>query len=398
MPLIMPNDDHHNIKFPVFNLGFRIFFLLAGIYAIFSMLIWMIAFTYPEISFPFHTHLMSYQWHAHEMLYGYSLAVIAGFLLTAVKNWTGIATLHGICLMLLALFWLLARIAFFIGYMPIAAIFDILFSGYFILAISVPIIKAKQWMQFAIITKLILLLIAHLAFYASILGYFKAGVFLGTYAGLLLIIGLVMMISRRVVPFFIERGLDTPISINNFKIIDGSILLLFLFFFITELFQYAAFSAYLASILFILNAIRLIKWHTLALWKKPLLWSLYLALWSICLGFLLSASHYFFNTSQFLAYHAFAYGGIGLMTISMMSRVALGHTGREVHHPPKAMRSAFILLTIGAIIRFIIPLLTASYYSIWIVSSQILWIIAFSIFCYQYIPMLIQARVDGQFG
>ncbi|MCG8380416.1 MAG: NnrS family protein, partial [Proteobacteria bacterium] len=134
------------------------------------------------------------------------------------------------------------------------------------------------------------------------------------------------------------------------------------------------------------------------IWKKPLLWSLYLAMIFIDLGFLLIAAGLVTDVSRYLAIHAFAYGGMGLMTLGMMSRVSLGHTGRDIHAPPAAMTAAFLLLTAGAVCRVLLPLFIIDYYVIFIMLSQVLWVSAFLIFVIAYAPMLYRPRIDGRSG
>jgi uncharacterized protein involved in response to NO len=125
---------------------------------------------------------------------------------------------------------------------------------------------------------------------------------------------------------------------------------------------------------------------------------LFIAFLFIDLGFLLIALSPFIDLPSIRVIHAFSFGGIGVMTLSMMARVILGHTGRNVQNPPGAMIWAFVALIMGAVVRVILPLIAADHYLIWIAVSQILWIIAFLIFVVVYAPMLIKPRIDGQFG
>ena len=152
-------------KFALFNLGFRPFFLGASIFAILSITSWMLVyFSYLHI---ITTNISISQWHAHEMLYGYGMAVVAGFLLTAVKNWTGIPTLFGKPLMLLFLLWCIARVLFLFGstLLPWVAMADLLFGLMLIISIAMPIFKAKQWKQLAVVSKVILLWVGNIVFY-----------------------------------------------------------------------------------------------------------------------------------------------------------------------------------------------------------------------------------------
>lgn len=395
-------DDINFHKFgslPLFNLGFRCFFLGAGVYAIFSIVAWAALYFY---QIPMNDYLITpFQWHAHEMIYGYGMAVIAGFLLTAVKNWTGIQTLQGRPLIVLFGLWLIARLLFISGASGVlaAGLFDILFSLVLIYALAGPIIKTKQWTQVAILSKVILLVVFNLLFYLGALDVIDRGAYLGTYGGLYLLVGLILTMGRRVLPFFIEKGVDYPVKLFNSRILDLSSLFLFVAFFVSELFFVnPGFSAYLALGLFAVSAIRLIGWHTPGIWHKSLLWSLYLAAWFICFGFLLIAGVYFFRLSGLPGIHALAYGGVGLITLSMMTRVTLGHTGRDVSRPPLYMAYAFAVLIVGALIRVLMPMIAPSAYAFWIGLSQLLWAGAFLIFSIKLIPMLVKPRVDGALG
>ncbi len=378
-------------KFSFFELGFRPFFLGAALYAAISILIWLLVYSM-GFQMPQST-ISSMQWHAHEMIYGYSIAVIAGFLLTATKNWTGIQTINGKPLLVLACVWIAARIALFSGQIMAAAILDLFFTLWLSQAIVTPIIKAKQWSQLAVVVKLLLLLVTNALFYFGAIGMLDQGINWGIYGGLYLVVGLILMMARRVVPFFIERGVDETVTLKNSKILDLSSLVLFLIFVVLELGNLSPmYSAYIATMLFIVNAIRLINWHTMGIWQKPLLWSLYLAIWFICVGFLLFGLSYFLGISKFIAIHAFSYAGIGAITLGMMSRVGLGHSGRDVSNPPKTVGIALAVLILGAIVRVFMPLIDSSHYALWIVISQALWILAFLIFFVVYLPLLTKAK------
>ena len=148
----------------------------------------------------------------------------------------------------------------------------------------------------------------------------------------------------------------------------------------------------------LLHAWRLLGWHTKGIWKKSLLWSLYLGYAWLVAGFALKALTYWSMINPMLAIHAFTYGGVGMITLSMMARVALGHTGRDVFHPPKVLALLFLILLAGAVTRVVLPLLTTGSYAMWVMVSQWLWITAFSGFVLLYAPMLVKGRVDGKYG
>lgn len=383
----------------LFNLGFRPFFLGAGLFAVISIALWL-AFFLGLFTLPAGP-ISSFQWHAHEMLYGYSMAVIAGFLLTAVSNWTGLPTPKGIKLALLFGLWAAARILFSLGepYLIASAICDLLFTSILLIVLSRLIIQSKQHKQFAVIAKLLLMIICNLMFFLGVYGVVEDGLLWGIYGALYTVVSLILTIGRRVLPFFIERGVDKPVQLFNSRWLDLSSLFAVLVFFISELvLKNQALSAYTALIVAIVNGVRLIGWHTPGIWKKSLLWSVYLSFWFICFGFLLFAGSYFFSVPKHLAIHALAYGGIGLATLSMMSRIALGHTGRNINNPPKAISIAFILFIAGTFIRVVLPLLNTFDYINLLKISQLLWIIVFIIFTVVYLPILIKPRPDAQSG
>lgn len=395
----MNNINTYFSKLPVFNLGFRLFFLGAAIFSIITILFWMGIYS-SNIDLPM-SGLSPFQWHAHEMIFGYSLAVIVGFLLTAVKNWTGIRTVHGLPLALLFFLWLVARVLFLFGtmFISIALIFDLLFIFSAIIAIANPVIQAKNWKQLSILFILMLFLVFNTLFYVGCLGILKQGIIWGIYGGLYLVITLILIISARVVPFFTERGVDYEVKLYNPKWINISGLLIFLIFFVSELFlQNQAITVIAAAALFVVYSVRLLGWYTNGIWLKPLLWSLHLSLLFINLGFLLFVLSSFLEISKYLAIHSIAFGGIGTITLAMMARVSLGHTGRNTNEPPETVKYLLGIVILGSIVRVVFPLLFVEQYFIWIISSQILWLIAFSIFVITYAPMLLRERTDGQFG
>ena len=152
--------------------------------------------------------------------------------------------------------------------------------------------------------------------------------------------------------------------------------------------------AIISGVLVVIYSIRLYGWYSNKLWGKPLLWVLFVGYGWIVIGFGLIFLSLFFNISVFLPIHSFTYGGIGIMTIGFMSRVALGHTGRNVFDPPKILFWIFSSLTAGAVVRVFFPIFDISHYILWIGISQFLWIASFLIFAVVYIPMLLRPAVE----
>ena len=377
------------------ELGFRPFFLGAAGFAVVAMAIWMGLFTF---GWPIRLNGLSpTAWHAHEMIYGYSLAVVAGFLLTAVRKWTDRPTLDGAPLLALVVLWAVGRVVPFLGGAAplwVAAVTDTAFVAGLLVATTRPVVQARQWGQLGPLAIPGVMLAGDLTFYLGALGVVPNGVFVGLYAGLYLILALIFKMGRRVIPGFIEAGVGYRVRLKNWRWVDWSSLVCFVLFAIADLLTpNGSVVALLAALLVVLHGVRLAGWHTPGLWHKPLLWVLYLGYGSLVAGFALKAAAVVFAISPYLAVHAFTVGGIGMITLGMMARVSLGHTGRNVLDPPSGLSGMFVLLGVTALVRVLVPLLDASRYGLWIGLSQALWIAAFAMFAYRYAPMLIRSSV-----
>ena len=390
-------------KYALHHLGFRPFFLGAGLFAVLGMILWAGIYGFGWSALP--AAYPAITWHAHEMVFGYAVAVAAGFLLTAVKNWTNQQTLHETPLLVLAGVWATARLLPFLGVpLIVIAVVDTLFLLWLTIAMARPIIRSKQWKQLALVGKIALLVPANIAFYLGLLGYWPEGVSVGLYSGFYIILGLIFTMGRRVIPFFIERGVGCPFTARNDVWVDRLSLVLFLVFAIADVIALATGNALaglpsgvLALVQVVLHSFRLLGWYHPNIWEKPLLWSLYLAYGWLIAGFLLKFA-YLASGGVPVWIHAFSYGGIAMMTVGMMSRVALGHTGRDVAEPPTILAVIFLLLFAGAFIRVLNTWLVPEFYAMWILNAQFLWIAAFVLFLWHYAPMLIKPRIDGRYG
>lgn len=382
------------------NLGFRPFFLLAAGFAVASMAVWM-AHYFQWIS-PAITNISPSQWHAHEMLYGFAFAVIAGFLLTAVKNWTGIQTLHGLPLLGLAACWTIARVTMLIApdQVMLAVVFDLLFNVWLIAAVAQPIIKVKQWRQLGVLSKILLLTAGNVAFYSQALGWTNHGAYSALWIGLLLNVSLIMVISRRILPMFIERGVKEQVTLKNSIWIDRLLMICLAALLINILTANAEILNLVLGLTITVSAgFRLWRWHTPGIWQVTLLWSFYCGLWLINLGFLLYALSFTMpGISIILAIHCWAIGGIGVITLAMMARVALGHTGRNIHTPPSSVVWIFGLVILATLSRVLLPILLPEFYRLSVMLAASGWIAAFGLFTLVYWPILSKPRIDGTPG
>lgn len=394
--MINIDEPTNSNRFPFSALAFRPFFFVAGLSSVALMFVWFLMYSF---NMPLLQQSIAPQlWHAHEMVFAYTMAVIVGFLLTAVKNWTNIQTINGKPLMMLCFLWLVARfLPFFSIPLIYQAIIDSAFLIFAAIAIAIPIIKAKSWSNIGILSKIILMALAHIVFYLGLLGVLDNGVQWGLYGAFYMVLALIFVMARRVVPFFIEKSLGLQQPLNNYVWLDRLSLVLFVLYMLFDVYWPSNLIYVTAFSLLVLHSIRLVQWHHKNIWSQPLLWSLYLAYGSLVIAFALKFLSYWINMSAFLSIHAFAFG-IGLITLGMMSRIILGHTGRNINSFPPALKIALWLMVFSFIFRIILPLINMQLYLTWIMISQILWSFAFIIFSFIYMPMLFKARVDGRAG
>ena len=382
---------------PLFGLGFRVFFALAGLSALALIVLWNAIF---KGTLTVDNYFATNYWHAHEMLLGYSVAVIAGFLLTAVKNWTGKPTLTGDKLAGLALLWLYGRILpFYSGLLPDALIALVDFSFLPILAyqISIPIMQARHFKSLVFIGLLLLLTLGNGLMHAEILGLCQNTAWTGIQLIVATIVILILILAGRLLPFFTERALHGTLIIKN-PLLDALSIGSAVAVFALQLWSVSGtFLALTAIFAVIANSARLSVWYVQRIWYVPLLWILYLGYGWIILGLILTALSAYTWVLPSVALHAFTLGGIGVLTLGMMARVSLGHTGRALKIL-NAMAIAFVLINLAALLRVLLPIALLNWYNILIYVSTLSWLAAFALFMFVYAPILTSPRIDGQPG
>lgn len=389
-----PESGQGTRGFALFALGFRPFFLLAGIAAALLIPLWAAAYAGAiELA----GRYGGIGWHAHEMLFGYTVAVIAGFLLTAVRNWTGRETASGWPLGALAALWLAARLLPFSAAPAwLVAGVDLLFLPALALAVGIPLVRARQPHNLVFLGLIALLTGGNLLIHAALLAgsdTWQLGIDLSVGTIVLLIV----IVGGRVVPFFIERGLpgvQAPKWPQLEALVFGSALL----WLATKLALPA--SPYLgaaAAVAALIHGVRMALWYTPRLWNVPLLWVLYLGLGWLVAGFTLDVLAGFGLVPPSLSLHAFTAGTIAVLTLGMMARVSLGHTGRAMMSA-RAVNWAFFLINLAALFRVGAPLLFPEGYLSWVVAASLLWTTAFLLFLVIYLPILIRPRIDGRPG
>ncbi len=381
---------------PIFALGFRAFFSVSGISALLLIALWLAIYTG-------NINLINYYpssfWHAHEMLFGYTAAVIAGFLLTAVKNWTGEPTIIEKPLAALVLLWLAGRLAPFTAnyVMPeLIALIDILFLPCLAYSLSVPILKAKYTRGLVFIGLIMLMAASNALVHAEMLDYLEQSAWLGLQLMIALVLVMILIIAGRVFPFFTERG--AGVALIKKPLLDGlSIGSAVMVFILQVLDINGGVLAIAAAIAAIINTLRLKNWLVKEIFSIPLLWVLYSGYAWIIIAFGLTIFSAFSIIPATLALHAFTMGGIGVVTLAMMARVSLGHTGRNLQ-ASKQIVIAFFLINFAVFIRVFLPLLIPAGYATFVWIAGIFWIAAFLLFAIVYLPILTTARADGKTG
>jgi uncharacterized protein involved in response to NO len=380
-----------------FALGFRPFFLLAGFLAIFLMAIWVPAFVG---GIAFNTYYGQIGWHSHEMIFGYAAAVIAGFLLTAARNWAERPTPTGRLLAGMAGLWLLGRVLpYFSENFPIwsIAFVDLTFLPAVVAGIGIPLVRGGERRNLIFLPLLAAFWAADFLVHAEHLGLAPNLARKGIFLGLNLIVLLIVIMGGRVIPFFTERALP-DVALKRWSLVEWLSPLSVIFFLLAEFFLPDSLaSASFAALAACANGVRVAGWYTLRYWRVPLLWVLHLAYGWIVVGFYLKVGAALGAVAPQFTIHAFTVGGIGVLTLGMMARVSLGHTGRPLKVGP-AMAVAFGLVNFAAAMRGLLPIFYPQWFSQLIAASGVLWVAAFVIFVVIYTPILTQPRIDGRSG
>jgi uncharacterized protein involved in response to NO len=361
----------------LFAVGFRPFYLLAGIYAALGVPLWALQYAglLPGAGM---------LWHAHEMLFGYAFAVIAGFLLTAVRNWTGLPTPAGAALAGIAALWLAARLLAPFS-LPAAAAAGALFALALAWAIGRPLLASGNRRNLFLVA----LVLAMGAGGAALQAWPR----LGMAIGLDVVLFLMAVIAGRVLPMFTNNAVPGAGARRDARLefaAIGSLLLLFAL----EAAGLAGAAAWAALAAAALHGLRLALWAPHRSVRKPILWILHLSYGWIVAHLALRGMAGLDLVVPMLADHALTVGAVGGLTLGMMTRTARGHTGR----PLEAGRievAAYVLVQAAAVARVIVPLTLPASYPVTILVSALLWSAAFALFVAAYLPILTRPRVDG---
>ena len=378
---------------PWLRLAFRPFYLGAALLAALIVPLWVAIFLGAVTWQPAPSALL---WHAHEMLFGFTIAVIVGFLMTAGKTWTGLPTPRGPMLGFLILLWLGARLASLVAPYAVFAVLDLMLLPTVGLIFLRLLVRSRNWRNVPLAVILLLLSMVNLSFHLSTQGMIDLAPIRTLYVGLGLIVMIESVMAGRVVPFFTATALN--IKIEPVVWLERSALAATAFGLIlwaTE--WHGGLTAVVLSLACILNVARQWRWHPLDTLRRPILWILHFSyLWlSLGLG-LLAVAQLGWVTSS-IGIHALGVGATGGLIMGMMTRTARGHTGRPLaaDMPEKI---AYGLVMVAAVLRVVLPLMLPSIYSYALVAAAAAWSAAFLVYLWQYTPWLVSARSDGKDG
>jgi uncharacterized protein involved in response to NO len=335
-------------------------------------------------------------WHVHEMLFGFAAAVIVGFLFTAGQNWTGLATPTGKPLAALALVWFAGRIAVLCAPPTLAAVADVAFLPLAAFALGRVLWRAKSKRNYFTVVLLLGLAIANLGFHLRLQDG-SSDPLQPLLAALSLIVLLCTVIAGRIVPSFTANALRGIWQYKNPLLDRGAIGFTALALALQIFHSPAIPAAIAAAIAAVLQAARCWGWNPWATRKTPLLWILHFAHGWIPVAFALLALASLGLIPVSPVWHAFAVGTVGGLILGMITRTALGHTGRLL----KASRLetvAYALLLVAALLRVGAPIIAQTQLQQLLDVSGACWSAAFVLYLWRYAPMLWHPRVDGKKG
>jgi uncharacterized protein involved in response to NO len=382
----------------LFDESFRVFFLLCGAYGSAQLLVW-IAVLAGWMAAP--AWLMPIWWHAHEMIFGFALAAVTGFLLTSVPVWTGTQPVSGVRLAALAALWVAGRLAMSLaGWVPLwlVAVVDALFVPCVVVAIAPAIYRSGTRRNYGFPLLLTALFLCNLVIHAQATSPDFQGAAAALRTAVLLIVVLISVIGGRIVPAFtanaLRRAGQIPGVLPRPFLAIPCVAAVLGFAALDVLAPATAWSSAAALLAATLLLARMSGWQTRRTFRDPLLWSLHLGYAWLPLGLLLlGLSPLGIGVSRSAGIHALTAGAMGTMVLAVMSRVGLGHTGRPLV-APRAIALSYGVVAIGAALRVCGPVLWPDANDLVLQVAGTLWAGAFAVFTVVYVPILLSPSAD----
>ncbi|WP_029526992.1 NnrS family protein [Polaromonas glacialis] len=378
--------------FALWQLGFRPFYLLASVFAALSIGLWALQFA----GWLGQPYLAGPMWHAHEMLFGFTLAVVVGFLFTAGRNWSGRPTPTGGALMALAALWVAGRVLVLTPYGWAAAVVNVAFPLAAAIGLAIPFIAARNQRNYFFIGLLVLMAAAVLGIHLAQLGVTQLPGWIGIQVALDVVLFIMAVMGGRVIPMFTNSIAGASATKRPWleKAALASTLALLL---ADVLPLHGAPLALLASVCASAHLARWALWQPWKTARTPLVWVLHVAYFWIPVHLALRGLGEMGLVSPSIAIHALTVGAIGGLIIGMMTRTALGHTGRLLK-ASRADVACYLLVLAAALIRVAVPLVAPAQIVNAVLWSAALWSAGFALYAVTYWPVLTRARVDGKPG
>jgi len=388
-----PLRAHARPAYALWNLGFRPFYLLASAFAALSVVLWTLQYA----AFLPESYLRGSVWHGHEMLFGFTLAVVTGFLFTAVRNWTGQPTPTGALLAAYAALWVAGRLLVLTPYAVAAALVNAAFPLAVAIGIGIPLVRSGNRRNYFFIALLAVLSVVTMAMHLSALRILPWPEVVSVQVGLDVVLFIMAVMGGRVIPMFTNNGIPGAKATRRAlveKLALGGVWVLLA----ADLLRPSTtVTAVVALGVAAAHATRLCLWQPWRTRPTPLVWILHAAYGWIVVHLCLRALAALGYVAEPLALHALTVGGIGGLTIGMMSRTARGHTGRPLTVDGFEV-TCFVLVQAAAAIRVFGGMLLPGAYSITVMAAAICWSSAFALYSIRYWPVLTRARIDGKPG
>ncbi len=373
--------------------GFRPFYLLASVFAALSVALWALQLAGVLVR----PYLAGALWHAHELLFGFTLAVVVGFLFTAGRNWSNRPTPSGLSLAAFAALWVAARVLVLTPFGWAAALVNTAFPLAAAMALAIPFLAARNRRNYFFVAMLVLIAAAVLAVHLAQLEVIALPAWLGIQVALDAVLLIMTVMAGRVIPMFTNNGIAGANATQRpwlEKAALGSVLVLLL----ADTLQLGGLA--LALVLALGAAVHLVRWWLWQPWKTlrtPLVWVLHAAYLWIPVYLALRGAAALGLVAASVATHALTVGAIGGLVIGMMTRTARGHTGRPLL-ADRADVACYVLVLAAAVVRVAVPLAAPAATLHAVLGSAALWSAGFGLYALRYWPVLSRARVDGKAG
>jgi uncharacterized protein involved in response to NO len=379
--------------FALWALGFRPFYLLASVFTALSIPLWALQFSglleRPYLSGPV--------WHAHEMLFGFVLAVIVGFLFTAGRNWSNQPTPTGPVLAALAALWVAGRVLVLTPFSAAAAIVNVAFPLAAAIALAIPFVKARNRRNYFFVGLLLLMAAAAASVHLAQMGVTNPPPWAGVQLGLDVVLFILSVMAGRVIPMFTNNGVPGATATRH-PLVDRAALGLVLVLAAADAGGLAGVPlAALAALAAVAHAVRWALWQPWKAIKVPLVWVLHIAYAWVPVHFALRAFAALGAVPASAATHALTVGAVGGLIIGMMTRTARGHTGRPLR-ADRVDTARYLLVLLAALVRVAVPLLWPAQTLAAVQLSAALWSAGFGLFAVRYWSVLTRSRLDGRPG